>query len=149
MLRPGSSCAPGEFVDILQKYIHPQWWSIGVESNRWGNRVRAGMGISDRMGSIWVSKPGVYYSVRNGMWLEDGDMKKEWLLVMPANEIPPNSIKNAEWDEGMARWKSGKLLRGWQGALEELVGGGYLRESPILDKLAGKRLEAHKEWKIL
>src|SRR5207249_12266861 len=59
-----------DFVRILEKFLHSRWWSVGVESTIYGNQPRAEAGI-DPCGTVWVAKPGVYYSSRTGQWLSD------------------------------------------------------------------------------
>lgn len=113
---------PGEFVSLLQKFKHPRVSSIGVESNRWGARMREEAGFGPQ-GTVWVAD----------------SYEKDNLFVIPCNVIPYSSIKTKTWNESTTRWsEEGELARGWRTALATLVKSGHLNSHSDLSFLIGE-----------
>lgn len=145
MLRKGSSAHPGDLVRLIQRHIHPRWASIGVECTRFGQQPRDALGIAP-MGTLWVAAPHVYYNGQQ--WLADRYGSREWLFAIPQNEVPYETIKTAEWDEQMVRWKNGEMKRGWKIILQDLVTAGHIRAHPEINEAIGYRWDAPKKWQI-
>ena len=119
---PGRTIDPAQFVRWLWEFKHPRWISIGVESNRWGARMRESVGIGP-CGTVWASS----------------DQEKDYSgIVVPCDCIPFTSIRSAVWDEDKTRFVGGALALGWRTALETLLKAGFLRGSRKLSYLIGK-----------
>lgn len=146
MFQKGSSAHPGDLLRVMQRYIHPRHSDIGVACTRFGQAPRDALGIAP-MGTVWVAPPGVYYN--HGSWLSVNEQEREWLFAIPQNEVPYETIKTAEWDEDMTRWKNGEMKRGWKIIIQDLVTAGHLRNHPDLERLVGYRLSPNRKWDIL
>jgi hypothetical protein len=133
MRRSSEAMWSWEFTDLLQAYLHPRWWSIGVESTIYGNQPRERMGIAPH-GTIWVAGPAVH--LFRGQWHETKE-PRERLIAIRKGCIPAKGIQTAQWNEENLRWEKGDLTRGWVPALEYLIKSGYLRPHKNLSTLLG------------
>lgn len=122
---PARSMSPGEFVAILERNLHPRWWSVGVFTSRFGERRRESLGIGNRHGTVWVGPAA------------GGD--RVWVCSVLADEIPywPPLLNNV-FDDASTRFKDGGPVPGWRAVLSDLVKRGVLKPSARLDWLTGE-----------
>lgn len=116
--------SPGEFVDILQTHLHPRWWSIWVDSNRWGRRQREAAGLTPDLGTVFVAK------AQGGA--------PEQVLVVPTNCLPYITQYETILDEDGKETLGYHAAKGWPAALEHLIKAQHLKPSHRLSYLIGK-----------
>lgn len=116
---------PGEFIELLWAFKHPRYASIGIIQSELAEKVRKQLGIPSA-GTIWAA---------------DFSAPRDYLIVVPANELPYSSITTAEWDEEqqrfLQRWDQ-LFMRGWRHAFAMLLGDGVLRNCRELDYWIGE-----------
>ncbi len=120
---PGQILSTADAFWLLRRYLHPMWWSVGVESNRWGERPRKAQNIAPA-GTIWTCT-------------FDGD--REW-ADCPA--IPCEAITYLQRTAKTEFDDTGRVVGeaqavGWYTTLRQLVQLGILRNHPDLDRALG------------
>jgi len=110
---------PGEFVSLLWKHKAPNYWSLGVDCNRFGKQRREDVGLGPS-GTMWFATL----------------KEKSELNVIPQNCIPYTSIKDAKFNEDTRKFV-GDQVWGWRPLLHGLVKEGYLWPSDELSYLIG------------
>jgi len=113
---------PSELVALLWRHKHPRYFSVHIESNRWGDRQRDAVGLAPH-GTIHFSEP----------------LSRDEVFTVVCDCIPYTTIRDATFDQDMGRWKDGPLVRGWRPLISNLVKGGFLYPDKELDYLIGER----------
>jgi hypothetical protein len=117
---------PWTLKELLQQFKHPRIMTLGIHSDRWGERQRHAVGITPH-GSI-------FYVIGAG----PKSHEKQWEGPVPQNYIPRDSIKTATRDPKTGTWKHGQVLRGWRPLLDDLVKAGLLRGCEEMTWLIGR-----------
>jgi hypothetical protein len=72
-----------ELVEIFWRFKPTHITSIGLESNRWGDRTRKEVGMNGRYGTVWAAN----------------SRDKNYLYLMPLDSIPYTTVDDQIWDE--------------------------------------------------
>lgn len=113
---------PGELIELLYRFLHPRWISIGVACSDVVNAQRQTDTIFGRCGTVWVANA--------------HDMRD--LFVVPCDCLPYASIRTATWNEERTRWEDGSIVRGWRTTLAQLCASTYLKPDDELSWLVGE-----------
>lgn len=114
---------PAELVALLWRHKHPRYFSVRIETNRWGDRQRDAVGLKPH-GTIQLATVG----------------DRDDIFTVVCDCIPYTTIRDAVFDQDLGRWREGhKLIRGWRPLLSNLAKGGFLYPSEELDYLIGER----------
>lgn len=122
---PPHSMTTAELMEILQRFKHPRLNSIGIISNRWGDRIRREVGLVGRYGSVYVATC----------------TDRELPYLIPLDSIPYMTRREAFWDEKQNRFRQdfGRVtVRGWRNLLANLVKDRSLRPDDELSYLIGE-----------
>ena len=110
---------PGEFVALLWEHKHPRLTSIGVETNRFGARIRKDVGVI-ASGTVWVAD----------------EHEKMMFELIPCDCLPYTTIKDASFNPDKNKFE-GETARSWRRMLLDLCKGGCLCPSLELSYLLG------------
>ena len=114
----------GEFLHLLEQNIHPRWWTIWVECNRWGRRQREAAGLTPDLGTVFVARA------------QKGEAVQA--LIVPTNCLPYITTYETILDEDGKETLGYQAAKGWPASIEHLVKHWYLRPSRRLSYLIGK-----------
>lgn len=128
---------PAEFLALLHKFKHPRFDTVGVERNRWGDRVREAVGLTAH-GTIYFTTPS------SKSWATDQkDEGKDMHILVPANCIPYDTRRDAHFNQTRGKFE-GDLARGWRRTFAMLAEQGFLYPNEELSYLIGE-----DTWKLI
>jgi len=123
---PDRCMYPGEWVRTLHEALHPRWWSIWVETNRWGQRMAKGLGLPQTLATVFVAP-----AQTKALPLR--------AAIVPLNCIPKFTFYTVKVDStGRAMDFDKHLVPGWYWTLRGMVEEGYLRPTPRICHLLGE-----------
>lgn len=116
----GRSMWPWEFRALLERHLHPRFWSVWIHCDRWGRRQRENAGVPTDLATVFVST---------------AMGPPEDIMVVPQNQLPfKTQLRTIEVDGG-GDLNLAEAHKGWLPAIKNLLGAGYLKPSDTLSRL--------------
>lgn len=116
----GRSMWPWEFRALLERHLHPRFWSVWIHCDRWGRRQREAAGVPTDLATVFVAPV-------------EGPI--EDVLVVPQNQLPMTTRVVSHPTEDGGDLTFTEAHKGWLPALRDLLKAGVLKPSDTLSRL--------------